>query len=320
MDNGPDVSVVVAAYNAEKTIERALLSAVSQRVRKEILVVDDASTDATPDLVSRLASAHPDIRLIRLAQNSGPGAARNRAIKEARGEFVAILDTDDAFKVGRLAHLIDTARVEQLDFVADNQILYDAVAQKEGRLGFKPVWYQRRIDVESFFRNDVIEKVEFGYGNLKPVIRKDFLDRAGVAYDPALRYGEDFKFSAECLFCGARAMVSSMPLYVYTTRQGEFSGAFNPHSKSVSRFDILIQASDDLAAKYRDAITPAIAAAMRERREQLWVIHLANLAREFRKDRRFAQYGRFVLANPSLLMLLLRRTAGRAKRSLSGAA
>lgn len=306
-----DVSVIVAAFNAEKTIERALLSAVNQRVRKEILVVDDASTDETPALVERLAKEHPDIRLIRLAKNSGPGPARNRAIKEARGEYVAILDTDDAFKVGRLSHLLDIARTESMDFVADNQIFYDAVAQKEGRKGFSPAWYQKRIDIESFFRNDIIEKVEFGYGNLKPVVRRDFLLKSGVRYDEDLRYGEDFKFSAECLFCGARAIVSATALYVYTTRRGEFSGAVNPHSKSVSRFDQLAKTNSDLAEKYRGSLTAATSQAIAQRGRQLWTIHLANVARSFRQQKQYSAYVWFVLTNPDLLALLIGRVVRR---------
>ncbi|TIN53954.1 MAG: glycosyltransferase family 2 protein, partial [Mesorhizobium sp.] len=91
----PDVSFVIAAYNAEATLDRAIASAIAQKgVSVEIIVVDDKSRDATLDV----ARAYPGdiVRVVALANNRGPGGARNAGLDAARGRWIAVLDSDDA--------------------------------------------------------------------------------------------------------------------------------------------------------------------------------------------------------------------------------
>lgn len=89
----PKVSVVVPLYNKGPYVKRALDSIAGQTVRDfEALIVDDGSTDNGPAVVSSFDDAR--FRLIR-QPNAGPGAARNRGIREAAGEFIAFLDADD---------------------------------------------------------------------------------------------------------------------------------------------------------------------------------------------------------------------------------
>lgn len=90
------VSVVMPAWNAAATIARSIESVLTQGHRQvELLVVDDASTDATAELVAGHAAADARVKLVRQAANGGVAAARNAGIAAARGEFVAFLDSDD---------------------------------------------------------------------------------------------------------------------------------------------------------------------------------------------------------------------------------
>jgi hypothetical protein len=90
-----EVSVIIAAFNAEPYIEDTCVSALNQTYGSlEIIVVDDGSTDGTSRVVSRLAARDPRLRLIR-QQNLGVAAARNAAIAASRGRFIAPLDADD---------------------------------------------------------------------------------------------------------------------------------------------------------------------------------------------------------------------------------
>jgi GT2 family glycosyltransferase len=101
----------MTAFNAEDTIGRALASAIAQDWRPiEILVVDDASKDATVDRIVTFASEHPEIRLIRHPVNQGVAAARNTLLTEARGEFVIFFDDDDESSPHRVSAQI--ARIE----------------------------------------------------------------------------------------------------------------------------------------------------------------------------------------------------------------
>ena len=92
------VTVVVPAYNRATTIERCLRSVLGQTYRHwEVVVVDDGSTDATTELTRRMAREDPRIRLVEHPQRQGAQAARNTGIREARGEWIAFLDSDDEF-------------------------------------------------------------------------------------------------------------------------------------------------------------------------------------------------------------------------------
>src|SRR5438874_4376035 len=89
------ISVIIPAYNAEQFIERTIDSASQQTHRNlEIIVVDDGSTDQTASIVKRLTKKDRRLRLIR-QPNAGVAAARNRGIKESRGDYLAPLDSDD---------------------------------------------------------------------------------------------------------------------------------------------------------------------------------------------------------------------------------
>lgn len=95
----PRISVVIAAYNAAATLGETLRSLEAQSLRPmEIVVVDDGSTDGTWELLEACGSP---IRAFRQA-NSGIGAARNRGMREAQGDFIALLDADDVCDPARL--------------------------------------------------------------------------------------------------------------------------------------------------------------------------------------------------------------------------
>jgi glycosyltransferase involved in cell wall biosynthesis len=103
----PSAVVVIPAYNAAKTLDRTIASAVTSLrqcttvegldVNAEIVVVDDCSTDATPDIVTAWARRDPAVRLIRNAVNRGPGFSRNEGVRRTTGTFIFFLDSDDVF-------------------------------------------------------------------------------------------------------------------------------------------------------------------------------------------------------------------------------
>jgi glycosyltransferase involved in cell wall biosynthesis len=102
-------SIIIPVYNRQQWIGRAIRSVLEQTYGEwELLVVDDASQDDTPALVRREFGAA--VRLIELPKNVGVSAARNRGIKEARGEWLAFLDSDDEW----LPHKLEKQRAALL--------------------------------------------------------------------------------------------------------------------------------------------------------------------------------------------------------------
>src|SRR5688572_17562331 len=91
----PRVTCVLPYYNKVRYVRRALDSIASQTLGDfEAIVVDDGSTDGGTDLITDFARLDPRFRIVR-QPNAGPGAARNRAIRQARTSLVAFLDADD---------------------------------------------------------------------------------------------------------------------------------------------------------------------------------------------------------------------------------
>jgi glycosyltransferase involved in cell wall biosynthesis len=106
--NTPLISVVVPCFNHGRFLREALTSAVSPSRDVEIVVVDDGSTDNTPDVVATLETPS-DLRFIR-QQNTGLAGARNRGLRESRGRYLVFLDADDRLAPGALdtgASLLD---------------------------------------------------------------------------------------------------------------------------------------------------------------------------------------------------------------------
>lgn len=108
--SSPLVSVIVPAFNAESTLRRTLESAAGQSWRHlEIIIVDDGSTDRTADIAAAFCLADERARLIR-QPNSGEASARNRALLEARGQWIAPLDADDLWHPEKIERQLEAAK------------------------------------------------------------------------------------------------------------------------------------------------------------------------------------------------------------------
>lgn len=211
-------SVIIAAYNVAATIERAILSALAQPETAEVIVVDDASRDATADLAEQLARADARVRVIRQPANAGPASARNRALDAATAPWIAILDGDDYFLPGRLATLHDWS--EHGDFICDTLI---RVIENEAHP--HPVSSESQplqtLDLADFVRGNMGEGLDMGF--LKPIIRRSFLAAHGLRYQDKLRLGEDYDFYGRGIALGARFLLGGQAGYISVMRAGSIS-------------------------------------------------------------------------------------------------
>ena len=133
----PRLSVLLPTWNAAATVERALASILDEvDVRLEFLVIDDASTDGTADLVASVAERDPRVVLIRLPANGGVSNARNRGLEAARGTWLAFLDADDVILPGGLAALMRPTEDPTVRAVIGQRIQFDGDRR----------WVSRRYD------------------------------------------------------------------------------------------------------------------------------------------------------------------------------
>ena len=115
------ISVIIPTYNVEKYIDRCLTSLVDQTMDKkdfELILVDDCSTDKTPELLKQWEEKYPEnIILIMLDENMRQGKARNTGLQHASGEYIAFVDSDDWVEPDYLTRLYDTAKSGDFDVV-----------------------------------------------------------------------------------------------------------------------------------------------------------------------------------------------------------
>lgn len=105
------ISVVMPAYNSEKYIAKSIESVLNQTWSDwELIVVDDASTDQTEKIVRSYISRYPQIRLLKNKKNQGVAWSRNQGIYQARGAWIAFLDSDDCWMPEKLEKQILLSR------------------------------------------------------------------------------------------------------------------------------------------------------------------------------------------------------------------
>jgi succinoglycan biosynthesis protein ExoU len=252
------VDVIIAARNRSDTIERAVKSALSQPNARTVIVIDDGSADDTAAVASR-CDLNDDRLIVRsLPENRGPSAARNAALDISTAPWVCVLDGDDYLLPGRIAKLL--AAAADRDFVAD-----DLLQVHEPRIGCEapvPVLFggsfePRPLDLLAFVRGNIrphgVDRRELGF--LKPLIRRNFIDRHRLRYDESLRLGEDYAFYARALALGARFLVVPAAGYVSVVRPDSLSARHNREDLERLRdSDTALLARPHLTADERRAV------------------------------------------------------------------
>ncbi|HUT04561.1 MAG TPA: glycosyltransferase [bacterium] len=203
----PLVSIIIAVYNSEQYVARAIESALNQTMKEvEVIVADDGSSDGTPGVLRRYEG---QIKIIR-QENKGPSAARNAGIKASQGKYICFLDSDDWF----LPHKCEL-QARYLDKHPDVGLCYGP-----GRL----VNGQTHEMVSNLSAN-VLEGLALRCPFLVncPMVRREYLEKVGY-FDEELRCSEDWDLWVRLYTAGCR-FGSSGPGAVATStlRQGSLS-------------------------------------------------------------------------------------------------
>lgn len=305
----PDVSFVLAAFNSAGTITHAIDSALAQEgVAVEVIVVDDCSSDATAALVAAIGD--PRIRLIALGQNRGPGGARNAGLAAARGRWIAILDSDDTVRPGRLKRMIGRAEASDAQIVVDNLDVVSLDGRSvrmfpEATLAALPV-----LTLPIFIESNVIFRTGHNFGYMKPVFERRFLDAHGLRFDETLRIGEDYILLASLLASGGRCAVEPSAGYVYHIREGSISRVLELH-----HIDAMMAADETFLSRY--TLDPLSERMQRKRERGFRQARSFLVLVEQLKSRSLAGAVRTALADPIALRHLSMPIAARLRRLLA---
>lgn len=180
----PTVSVVMSTYNRAEILPDAIESILNQTYKDfEFIIIDDGSNDHTTDVIKAYAHKDPRIKWIRNKKNRGLIYSLNRGLQAARGKYIARMDDDDAAVPERFER-----QVLAMDMHPEIVVMGSGIAGKTGTI---------TIDTESLPQiedpNEMAINTYFSSGLAHPTImmRRDFLKKHNLQYNPEYLYAED---------------------------------------------------------------------------------------------------------------------------------
>lgn len=219
-----DVSVIIPCYNCSSTIERSINSILNQtKLPRELILVDDKSTDNTLEIINNLAKKHQDISFIilSLSENSGPGSARNVAWDIASQTWLAFLDADDIWHPQKLEI--------QLEYLKSDPEVFLSGHRTEVYAG-EFIKYDISICFKSFIINKISMIISNRFPTRSVVVRKDIPYR----FKEKGYYSEDYKLWLELVFLKKKCTYLDITLaYSFKPEysKGGLSGHLIKHEK-----------------------------------------------------------------------------------------
>ena len=248
----PLVSVVIPHYNRTERLLATLDSVKAQSLTDwEAIVVDDASD---PDPTERLqaAFADPRIRFLRLERNAGPSNARNVGLREAKGRYVAFLDSDDYWEPRKLEAQVEAmvSETDQERVICTAQVQVVGPGEQRQLSPMRPV-----AEGESFAEYCLIQRQIIQTSSVL-LTRKAALQ---IAFDPSLRQYEDFLFFIRAGHLNMTHRLVMQPLLIWFNdeRPDRLSNWAHPKMGDVAAF--LTAAGDMIDARIRLYVLTKIA-------------------------------------------------------------
>lgn len=202
------VSTIIPVFNRAPMLREAVASVLAQTYRPiEVVIIDDGSTDTTPDTIAQLAAAHREIRSLRIA-NAGPGAAREAGRGMARGEFVQYLDSDDLLYPEKFRLQVAALQANPQCGAAYG---WTRLRRDDGVEVSKP-WKRSGERIATMFPAMLASR---WWDTPTPLYRASLLHEAGAW--STLRIEEDWEYDARIAFLGVR--LQYVPAWVCEVRR-----------------------------------------------------------------------------------------------------
>jgi len=184
----PLVSVIIPSYNRAHMLPRAIQSLLNQTYQNwEALIVDDASSDNTKEIVDSYSKKDERIRFFQLKKNGGACVARNVGIDNAKGSFITFLDSDDEYlpaKIEWQVKCLQESKVPNVGVVSCGR--QDA---RDGKVYFK--WYP---SIKGNIVTNLLKKERVGANTSFLMVKKEVLQKHKVYFDPEMPAGQDWDF------------------------------------------------------------------------------------------------------------------------------
>ncbi|MBN1456519.1 MAG: glycosyltransferase [Sedimentisphaerales bacterium] len=241
-----NVSVIMPAYNAEKTLARAIASITSQTCKpQEIIVIDDGSTDNTAGIAKKYDSVKYISR-----QNAGPSAARNTGIQSALGEWIAFLDADDQWLPEYLEKQTKILR-NNPDLVWTTANYYQCLREKGVKEPFvEPKKINNLLQGKDYFDNFFFAFKKHCRGCTDTMlIKKDILSKIGL-FNTERNLSEDIELWFKIAFQFPMIGFNAEPIAIYNM---DTSQSLTTKNASDSEYIEFVKQLNELARKYNKA-------------------------------------------------------------------
>lgn len=214
------LTIIIAAYNVEKYIEKCLTSLVNQTYKNlEILVVNDGSTDNTKKLIEKYEKEYENLKLLN-KENGGLSSARNLGLQNTKTKYVTFVDGDDYLELNTYEVIMKKIEEEKADLgifnfkkVYSQKIINSKLDKKIYNKNFLKYLFSKSAEVDivvwnKIFKTDIILKNQIYFEN-----------RA---------YFEDTGFIFRYLYFVKKVSLAELPLYNYIQRENSITKKFNP--------------------------------------------------------------------------------------------
>ncbi|MBD9074379.1 glycosyltransferase family 2 protein [bacterium] len=155
-NNNKLVSIITPVYNCEKLLSKTIESVLEQTYKNwELLLVDDCTPDNSVEIINKYLKLDNRIKYFKLEENSGAAIARNKALKESEGRFIAYLDADDMWKPEKIE--------KQIKYMLDNNYAFTCTdyekINEDGSSLKKVIRIPKKVNYNLFLRNTIIQTV-----------------------------------------------------------------------------------------------------------------------------------------------------------------
>lgn len=214
------ISVIIPAYNVEEYLEECLDSLLSQTLKDfEVIVVNDGSTDNTKHLLERYEKMMDNLLVIHQMNSGSAGGPRNKAIRQAKGDYIFFLDPDDTLPAHTLKIMYQTITSTNSDIVAGSYCRFNSSKR----------WTVKHIDnIFSVEKVVTLEECPELLNNLiacNKLYNKQFLLNNDVCFGEELRYGEDKVFVLKALCSMNKLHIIPWIIYNYRVRETSENGS-----------------------------------------------------------------------------------------------
>lgn len=310
----PKVSVVMPAFNVGNYISKSIRSVQVQTLSEiEIIVVDDCSQDHTREIIEQFAQEDSRVKVFFHPENKGVSAARNTALDNATGDWIAVVDPDDWIAPERFERLVEIVEAHGAEGVVDDQYFVNAETEETfGRLminGERPIDHMTAVD---FLMHDLPEIK--GYGLLKPLFKRSFIEEHKLRYRTDFPRGQDCVFYCECLARGAHVMLTNEPYYYYRIHR---EGSTTANTVGLPGLLSIVEVQTALEEIF-GTDDPDVTRALEQRSAFIQeCLHYRRVVGPL-KDKQYGKALAELIGEPGYAFKFARRLSGAAWRRLSG--